>query len=293
MREAETTQQLGRRNTYTPRDAAPVPGSVTAQLNSSERVGAVPCGLKTRSLEDWIKYEQSKHRLCKCGCGKEIIIKPHHRYYGIPEYINGHNSKGKTISAEVRAKISKTLKGRKKTHKWCKKHSESLKIGYREGRIKSQKGIKKMSPEAREKIRKANIGANNPMFDKHRSERPSEHYHNGGYYYSSKNKKLLYYRSRYELMAYKRLEQMQEVSSYEVEPFSIRYIGQEGYERTYTPDILVHYSDGHKEVIEVKPARVLELWDNPAKFKALSEYVDKQDDMSFRIWTEKEIGIKC
>jgi len=46
--EAETTQQLGRRNTYTPRDAASVPGSVAARLNSSERVGAVLCSLKTR-----------------------------------------------------------------------------------------------------------------------------------------------------------------------------------------------------------------------------------------------------
>ena len=46
--EGGTTQQLGRRNTYTPRDAAPVPGSVAAWLNSSERVGAVLCGLKTR-----------------------------------------------------------------------------------------------------------------------------------------------------------------------------------------------------------------------------------------------------
>jgi len=43
-----TTQQLGRRDTYTPRDDAPVPGSVAARLNSSERVGAVLCGLKTR-----------------------------------------------------------------------------------------------------------------------------------------------------------------------------------------------------------------------------------------------------
>ena len=47
--EAENTQQLGRRDTYTPWDAAPVPSSVAAWLNSSERVGAVLCSLKTRS----------------------------------------------------------------------------------------------------------------------------------------------------------------------------------------------------------------------------------------------------
>jgi hypothetical protein len=29
--------------------------------------------------------------LCKCGCGREIIIKPHHKYTGVPKYILGHN----------------------------------------------------------------------------------------------------------------------------------------------------------------------------------------------------------
>lgn len=31
---------------------------------------------------------------CKCGCDKEIIIKPQHKYYGIAKYIRGHQSKG-------------------------------------------------------------------------------------------------------------------------------------------------------------------------------------------------------
>ena len=30
---------------------------------------------------------------CKCGCGKEIIIQHHHKYYGTPKYILGHNSR--------------------------------------------------------------------------------------------------------------------------------------------------------------------------------------------------------
>lgn len=34
-------------------------------------------------------------KLCECGCGKEIIIKPHHRWSGIPRFIHGHNNKGK------------------------------------------------------------------------------------------------------------------------------------------------------------------------------------------------------
>jgi len=30
-------------------------------------------------------------KLCKCGCGNKIEIKPHHRYNGVPEYICGHH----------------------------------------------------------------------------------------------------------------------------------------------------------------------------------------------------------
>ncbi len=30
--------------------------------------------------------------LCQCGCGQEIIVKPHHIYYGTPRYIHGHNN---------------------------------------------------------------------------------------------------------------------------------------------------------------------------------------------------------
>jgi len=33
-------------------------------------------------------------KTCKCGCGQEIVIKPHHKYDGIPRFIRGHWSKG-------------------------------------------------------------------------------------------------------------------------------------------------------------------------------------------------------
>jgi len=32
---------------------------------------------------------------CVCGCGEEIIIKPWHKYDGIPKYITGHHVRGK------------------------------------------------------------------------------------------------------------------------------------------------------------------------------------------------------
>ena len=66
--EAEPTQQLGQRDTYTPRDAAPVPGSVAARLNSSERVGAVPRSLKTRP------NSSEEHLTGMGGAGAELLL---------------------------------------------------------------------------------------------------------------------------------------------------------------------------------------------------------------------------
>ena len=44
----------------------------------------------TYNYNEWLKNGKLTI-FCKCGCGGEIIIKPHHKYYGIPEYISGHN----------------------------------------------------------------------------------------------------------------------------------------------------------------------------------------------------------
>jgi len=62
-----------------------------------------------------------------CGCGQEIIIKKYHKWYGIPDYISGHNSRiknnkgmyGKHHSEESKRKMSEKQKGQK--------HSEETK----------------------------------------------------------------------------------------------------------------------------------------------------------------------
>ncbi len=33
----------------------------------------------------------SLSKFCNCGCGGQISIKKHHKYYGVPKYIKGHN----------------------------------------------------------------------------------------------------------------------------------------------------------------------------------------------------------
>ncbi len=278
-------QKLDGRDTCTPVSAVPACGNCDLLLKVPRGKDGVP-SLKTlsnngkgkRKYNHWTDEEKEylKNNYLNPSISKEDL-----------ESMLNH-SWNSILDMAKKLGVAKT----RRDNEWRRKHSRSLKEGYRTGKIKSQKGIAKMSEEARGKIREANIGINNPMFDKHRSEKPSDHYHNGGQFYSKKNNKNLHYRSLYELLAYKKLEDVEEVIGYEIEPFSIKYIGNAGYERNYTPDILVHYFDGHKEIVEVKPIRLLQFWDNPAKLKALTEYVDKQDNMSMGVWTETEIGIK-
>ena len=46
-------------------------------------------GINIKDLEYYLD------RYCACGCGGRIKVQPHHKYYGIPKYIDGHSRKGK------------------------------------------------------------------------------------------------------------------------------------------------------------------------------------------------------
>ena len=89
---------------------------------------------------------------CKCGCGNSIQIKPHHKYVGIPEYINGHNTKvnnpfkGKTHTKESKEKISRAGKGRQAWNK-----NKNLSKEHRINLSKSHIGIQ--------------VGENNPAWN--------------------------------------------------------------------------------------------------------------------------------
>lgn len=108
-----------------------------------------------------------------------------------------------------------------------------------------------------------------------------------GWFYSVKNKKKLWYRSSYELQAYKILEQLAKVVKYETEPFYIPYRFQ-GIEKNYVPDILVTYDDGTQELIEVMSTWQLEDVVRQAKFVAARKYCDEQG-LKFSVWTEENI----
>lgn len=129
-------------------------------------------------------------KLCKCGCGQEIIIKPHHKYVGIPDYISGHNRqgckrsdsfkkkqsermnvdnpmfneeikqratesrKGYSPSKETRQKMCEIMRGRILTEEWKRKIGEANK-----GNIPWHKGLHH-STETKNKISQSQSGEN-------------------------------------------------------------------------------------------------------------------------------------
>jgi len=104
--------------------------------------------------------------LCKCGCGEEIIIKPHHKSRGIPSYILGHHNRvipnglGKKRSQETKDKISKSKMGtipwnKGKTGIYSKETLQKIANGARKN--KNFKG-KRHTAESNEKNRIAHLG---------------------------------------------------------------------------------------------------------------------------------------
>ncbi len=93
-------------------------------------------------------------------------------------------------------------------------------------------------------------------------------------------------KSIYEECALLELRDTRKVDKYIYEPFSIQYKspfkGDPGF-LSYKPDILVHYADGKRVIIEVKSTN--EVWhsENLAKFKAASDYA-KSDGCDFEVW---------
>ncbi len=92
-------------------------------------------------------------RLCQCGCGKEIVIKRHHKWAGIPNFVHGHNRKGEVVTEETRLKIRLIHIGLKASESSRKKMSESALGNWNQS-----------------EYRRLHSGINAPMYGKKQSE---------------------------------------------------------------------------------------------------------------------------
>lgn len=264
-------------------------------------------------------YEEGQEFLCLCGCGGSIDYKKHYRWYGMPDYINGHNPV--VMSKEGRAKLSRERKGVPRTKEVCevlsikiteamqdpairKKISDSKKG--KPSYIRTEEHNRKMSEIKKVKNvwlagteEQKNILSN--KMSKNMAKRTLSS--NGeatqfgtffknckrGYYFSSKNQKEIYYSSSYELKSYQILEQLSKVKSYDRCHYYLEYKFEDRI-KNYIPDLLVVYTDGTKEIIEIKPQNLINNSKNQAKFKAAEDYC-KSNNTIFSIWTEQELGL--
>lgn len=109
-----------------------------------------------------------------------------------------------------------------------------------------------------------------------------------GVYVSSKAGKCMY-KSSWELAYMKHLDASQAVESWRYEPFKIPYEYRSGRRRCYIPDFLVIYSDGRREVIEIKPTDYLSRGDVCTKAKAALAWC-KQNNYIYKFQTEVDLA---
>jgi hypothetical protein len=103
---------------------------------------------------------------CECGCGQEIVIKYHHRYYGIPRFISGHQNRGennpsfgKNPSEETRKKMGDGCRGKFRSEEFKKNDAETH---------RGEKNARFGKPGCwRGKKRPEMAGENNPNFGNH------------------------------------------------------------------------------------------------------------------------------
>ncbi len=97
----------------------------------------------------------------------------------------------------------------------------------------------------------------------------------GGWFYSRKNQRKLHYRSHLERDWYMLLEKQTNVESYVVEPVAIPYIW-EGFVHLYIPDLLICYTGGFSDLIELKPEFLWNDSKNQAKWLAAKIWCEKR-----------------
>jgi hypothetical protein len=112
-------------------------------------------------------------------------------------------------------------------------------------------------------------------------------FYKNGFMYSEKCKKDIWYRSGLERQIFEKIEKDQNIITYRIEPFVIKYFyTSQKQNRNYIPDILCFYKNGEIKLIELKPEYQLEEQKNIDKFSAAQKYCNEKG-MIFEVWTEK------
>lgn len=99
------------------------------------------------------------------------------------------------------------------------------------------------------------------------------------------------YRSRMELKYIQLMEESPLVKAFKMEPFAIPYevrVGSRVFKKKYTPDVMVEFVDGHKEIWEIKMQQQCKFAINQIKWATLTKYLSGSD-ITFRVMTEASL----
>lgn len=251
------------------------------------------------------KSHLTKHNFCSRPCYDKFLV-------------NNGTRRGCKVSEETRKKMSEAAMG-EKNHFYgkhlTKEHRQKIGISNkgRKGAWTGKKQPEEMiikrteklkghicTEETRIKISKANSNKKRTKEQREiNSKNTTERYLNDnfnpvkhskqGYFYSDKNNCFLFYRSSYELEAYKHLEADKNVILYDRECIKIPYF-YDGINRFYIPDIYIEFINGDKKLVEVKAEWAINNERNKIKFKVANDYC-LSNNLTFEVWTEKELKI--
>lgn len=169
------------------------------------------------------------------------------------------------------------------------------------------------SEESKEKMREAKrinppVGEKNGMFGKKHSDetrnRMSElrtlkmidgsvkpygnNNHLNGHYISEKTSLTYRYRSSWELATMSSLDSDHEVTSWSYESIRIPYY-YERHKRWYVPDFFVEFSDGRKEIWEIKPKQFIDSEANKLKSEAALRFCPENGITNYLVLTRDEL----
>jgi len=236
-------------------------------------------------------HKETIMKLCECGCGEEVS-KEGNRFL----FRHGH---GNSISEETKKAYKETWAAKMFLGYTSPLRGKSITEEHRKN-ISSRRKLQVLTEERNRKIGLAFTGDKNPAKRPEVRKKlkessliahqdPTKYRNTGqikGYYFSTKNNDNIPYRSSYELEYLKQLESDPLVATYEYESLWISV----DLSRYTKPDFLVHYTDGHTELVEVKADWCLDRPDVQSKIEAMKKYAEKHNWI-FRLVTEKDLGI--
>jgi len=237
--------------------------------------------------------QMENQRLCLCGCGKEVKKGN--------KYINGHNHPKHTEEFKKRLSkrqlgennVSKRLEVREKmkeaklinpTNYWLGKHRDSKFMKYVGSFSKGMSG-KTHTQETKDNLsilkskQTSEYIASGKLFNGNSKYR--------GHFWSDKNNKSIYYQSFYEQRCLEILELNANVLKFDRCNIILEYIKNNKIKR-YIPDFEIEYINGDKEIIEVKPLKLIKF--NNEKIKKLEEYC-LQHNIFYSIYSEEQLNI--